>query len=107
MVSDIQTRARDQIDVPPGCWIDDGGSFEKLLSVTQRLQMVVPAALLIIFARRMAAFGSTRDAALVLTGVPMAITGVAALCRRVHHGKPLIAEDHLITDMAQNASSHA
>jgi heavy metal efflux system protein len=83
VVNDIQARVRNQIDVPPGYWIDYGGSFENLLSATQRLQIVVPAALLIIFVLLMTAFGSARDAALVFTGVPMALTGgVAALYLR-------------------------
>ena len=67
----------------PGYWIDYRGSCENLLSATQRLQLTRPAAMLIIVALLMAAFGSTRDAALVFTGVPMAfIGGVAPLCLR-------------------------
>jgi cobalt-zinc-cadmium resistance protein CzcA len=79
VVNDIQTRVRNEIDLPPGYWIDYGGSFEQLVSATQRLQIVVPAALLIIFVLLMTAFGSARDALLVFTGVPMALTGGIAM----------------------------
>ena len=83
VVDDIQARIGDQIKLPPGYWIDYGGSFEQLISASQRLQIVVPAALLVIFVLLMTAFGSARDAALVFTGVPMALTGgVAALWLR-------------------------
>jgi cobalt-zinc-cadmium resistance protein CzcA len=83
LVEDIQARVRSQVELPLGYWIEYGGSFEQLISATQRLQIVVPAALLIIFALLMMAFGSARDAALVFTGVPMALTGgVAALYLR-------------------------
>jgi cobalt-zinc-cadmium resistance protein CzcA len=83
VVSEIPTWERDRVDVLPGYWIDYGGSCENLLSATQRLQLTRPAAMLIIVALLMAAFGSTRDAALVFTGVPMAfIGGVAPLCLR-------------------------
>jgi cobalt-zinc-cadmium resistance protein CzcA len=87
VVNDIQTRIRNEIDVPPGYWIDYGGTFEQLVSATQRLQIVIPAALLIIFVLLMTAFGSACEALLVFTGVPMALTGgIAALYVR---GMPL------------------
>ncbi len=83
LVADIQQQVRTGIELPAGYWIDYGGSFEQLISATQRLQIVVPAALLVIFVLLMTAFGSARDAALVFTGVPMALTGgVAALWLR-------------------------
>jgi cobalt-zinc-cadmium resistance protein CzcA len=82
-VIDLQARVRDQVELPTGYWVGYGGSFEQLISASARLQIVVPAALLIIFALLLTAFGSARDAALVFTGVPMALTGgVAALWLR-------------------------
>ncbi|MCS3902884.1 cobalt-zinc-cadmium resistance protein CzcA [Methylohalomonas lacus] len=74
-VEDLQTRIREEIDLPAGYWIEYGGSFEQLISAAQRLQIVVPMALLMILALLLAAFGSLRDALLVFTGVPLALTG--------------------------------
>jgi cobalt-zinc-cadmium resistance protein CzcA len=61
--------------LPPGYWTTWGGQFEHLISATQRLWVVVPVALLLIFLMLFAAFGSTRQALLVFTGVPLALTG--------------------------------
>lgn len=74
-VDELQARIRQEIDLPAGYWIDYGGSFEQLISAAQRLQIVVPMALLMILALLLAAFGSLRDALLVFTGVPLALTG--------------------------------
>jgi len=64
-----------EVRLPPGYWIGWGGQFEQLVSATRRLQVVVPAALLLILALLFATFGSVRNALLVFTGVPMALTG--------------------------------
>ncbi|MEX2516465.1 MAG: CusA/CzcA family heavy metal efflux RND transporter [Gammaproteobacteria bacterium] len=74
-VDDLQSRIQQQIDLPAGYWIDYGGSFEQLISAAQRLQVVVPLTLLLILALLLAAFGSLRDALVVFTGVPLALTG--------------------------------
>jgi cobalt-zinc-cadmium resistance protein CzcA len=46
-----------------------------LISARQRLQIVVPMALVLIFAMLFATFGNAKDALLVFTGVPLALTG--------------------------------
>ncbi|NKI96760.1 CzcA family heavy metal efflux pump [Rhizobacter sp. SG703] len=75
------------VKVPAGYWTAWGGTFEQLASATQRLQVVVPLALLLVFALLFAMFGSVRDGLLVFTGIPFALTGgVLALWLR---GMPL------------------
>lgn len=74
-VNDIQAAIKANINIPSGYWIDYGGSFEQLISAAQRLQIVVPLSLFIIFALLLAAFGNARDALLIYTGVPLALTG--------------------------------
>ena len=77
-----QTLGRD-VQVPNGYWIEYGGSFEQLISASQRLSIVVPVTLAIIFALLFWAFGSIKDAAIVFSGVPLALTGgVLALAAR-------------------------
>ena len=69
--------------MPAGYWISWGGQFEQLASATQRLTIVVPIALLLIFLLLLMSLGSTADAALVFSGVPLALTGgIAALLLR-------------------------
>lgn len=86
-VADLQRAVDGNLQVPAGYWVDYGGSFEQLISAGQRLAVVVPVTLLLIFAMLFWAFGSLRDAAIVFTGVPLALTGgVLALALR---GLPL------------------
>ncbi|WDS38005.1 CusA/CzcA family heavy metal efflux RND transporter [Pseudoxanthomonas sp.] len=82
-VTELQRAVAAQVQVPSGYWIDYGGSFEQLISASQRLAIVVPVTLLIIFALLFWAFGSVRDALIVFSGVPLALTGgVLALTAR-------------------------
>lgn len=75
------------VTVPAGYWIAWGGTFEQLQSATQRLAIVVPLALLLVFGLLFAMFGNLRDGLLVFTGIPFALTGgVLALWLR---GMPL------------------
>ena len=79
-VTEAQSRLATAVTVPPGYWLEFGGTFEQLLSATQRLQIVVPVALALIFGLLFVSFGNVKDALLVFTGVPLALTGgVAAL----------------------------
>ncbi len=82
-VSELQQVIDSQVPVPAGYWVEYGGSFEQLISASQRLAVVVPVTLLLIFALLFWAFGSARDAAIVFSGVPLALTGgVLALALR-------------------------
>lgn len=86
-VAELQERIDAEVQVPAGYWVDYGGTFEQLISASQRLAVVVPVTLVVIFALLFWAFGSAKDAAIVFTGVPLALTGgVVALALR---GLPL------------------
>ncbi len=86
-VADLQQAVQGRVELPAGYWIDYGGSFQQLISASQRLAVVVPVTLLLIFVLLFWAFGSVRDAAIVFSGVPLALTGgVLALVLR---GLPL------------------
>jgi len=82
-VAELQRRVQAEVELPSGYWIGYGGTFEQLISAGQRLAWVVPATLLLIFALLYWSFGSLRDAAIVFSGVPLALTGgVVALALR-------------------------
>jgi cobalt-zinc-cadmium resistance protein CzcA len=82
-VADARNRVEQQVKLPPGYWIAWGGQFEQLVSATQRLAIVVPIALVLIFVLLLLSLGSAADALLVFSGVPLALTGgVAALLLR-------------------------
>ena len=67
-VEELQQRVGQQVDVPEGYWIDYGGTFEQLISASQRLAVVVPVTLVLIFGLLFMAFGSARDAVIVFSG---------------------------------------
>lgn len=82
-VSEVEAKIAEQVKLPPGYWLDYGGTFEQLQSAAARLRLLVPLTLLMIFGLLMLTFGSAKDAALVFSGVPLALTGgVASLWLR-------------------------
>ena len=82
-VAEAQRRVRAAEVAPPGYWVEYGGTFEQLISASNRLMIVVPAALLLVFGLLYLSFRSIKDALLVFSGVPLALTGgVAALYLR-------------------------
>jgi cobalt-zinc-cadmium resistance protein CzcA len=86
-ITEVQQKVGAEVELPSGYWVSYGGTFEQLISAAKRLQLVVPAALLLIFGLLFALFRSVKDAAIVFSGVPLALTGgVAALLLR---GLPL------------------
>ncbi|MFT5350720.1 MAG: cobalt-zinc-cadmium resistance protein CzcA [Gammaproteobacteria bacterium] len=78
-VSDVQKVIAQSVEIPSGYWVDYGGTFEQLISASQRLSIIVPLTLLVIFGLLVMAFKSAKDAALVFTGVPLALTGGVAM----------------------------
>ncbi len=82
-VEDLRARVESEIELPDGYWVEYGGTFEQLISASRRLSVVVPVVLLMIFGLLFMAFGSAKDAAIVFSGVPLALTGgVLALLLR-------------------------
>jgi cobalt-zinc-cadmium resistance protein CzcA len=82
-IAEAQQRIGNEVELPEGYWIEYGGTFEQLQSAATRLQIVVPLALLLIFGLLVTLFRSGKDALVVFSGVPLALTGgVAALLLR-------------------------
>lgn len=78
-VDEAQTRINSEVDLPAGYWLDYGGTFEQLQSASQRLSIVVPVTLALILGLLLMAFGSLKDALIIFTGVPLALTGGVAM----------------------------
>ncbi len=74
-VKEAQNSIDEKISLPVGYWISWGGQFENLISAAKRLWIVAPISLLIIFILLYAAFGSLKNAILVFSGIPLALTG--------------------------------
>lgn len=86
-VNDVRATMAKNLKLPPGYYMELGGTFEQLASASQRLSMLVPATLLLIFLLLLTTFGSAKDAGVVFAGIPLALTGgIVALLMR---GLPL------------------
>jgi heavy metal efflux system protein len=75
VVAEVQQLVAERVQLPPGYWLDYGGTFEQLQSASRRLTIVVPVTLALIFGLLLMAFGSVRDALVIFSGVPLALTG--------------------------------
>jgi cobalt-zinc-cadmium resistance protein CzcA len=74
-VRDADQRIRAQVKMPDGYLYEFGGQFKNLEEARARLMIVVPAALVLIFILIFLAFGSLREALLIYSGIPLAVTG--------------------------------
>src|SRR6185436_19237511 len=74
-VTDAQSRINQQVKVAAGSWLDWGGQFENLVAARQRLTIAVPICFFLIFMLMFTALDSVKHALLVITGVPLAMTG--------------------------------
>jgi len=75
VVADAQAAIGKEVRLPPGSYLEWGGQFENLASAQERLQLVIPACFVLILLLLYGALGSVRDAAIVFTGVPLALVG--------------------------------
>jgi cobalt-zinc-cadmium resistance protein CzcA len=75
-VDEVQARLEKEAGRPPdGCWLGWGGQFENLMAARQRLAIVVPLALVLIFVMLYVSLRSVALALLVFSGVAFALTG--------------------------------
>jgi len=83
LVSEAQAKVASGVQLPAGYYVTWGGQFENLASARQRLMVVVPVCFFLIFLLLFSALNSARDALLVFSAVPLALTGgIAALWLR-------------------------
>jgi cobalt-zinc-cadmium resistance protein CzcA len=84
-VGEARNRIDSTVRLPAGYWLGWGGQFENLVAARNRLLIVVPIALALILTLLVLAFGSLRDALVVFSGVPLALTGgvLALLVRQM------------------------
>jgi len=84
-VQQAQKQIEQRIEIPAGYWVEYGGTYEKLQSATQRLLIVVPLTLVLVIGLLIMALGSVKDAAIIFSGVPLALTGgiIALLLRDI------------------------
>ena len=85
-VDDVRNRIEQSVALPQGYFVRFGGQFENLQRARARLAVVVPLALVLIFALLFWTYRSLRDALLIFTGVPLAVLG--GICMLAVRGMP-------------------
>ena len=75
VVAALQKAVTQRVTLPAGVTLAWSGQFEYLASAMARLKLVVPAALLIIFALIYSVFRRASEAALIMASVPLALVG--------------------------------
>ena len=82
-VAEARRKIEAEVTLEPGNWLNWGGQYENLMAARQRLALVVPLCLFMIFLFLFSTFNSVKYALIVFSGVPLALTGgVAALWLR-------------------------
>ncbi|SAL77779.1 cation transporter [Caballeronia peredens] len=74
-VAEARELIQQNVQVPAGYWVSWGGQFEQLQSATERLKLVVPLALFMVFVLLFVMFNNVKDGLLVFTGIPFALSG--------------------------------
>lgn len=74
-VAEAQQRIASHVKLPPGTWLEWGGQFKNLEEAKARLTIVIPICFVLIFLLLFSTFGNAKDAVLVFTAVPLALTG--------------------------------
>ena len=85
-VAQAQATIADSVKIPAGNWLEWGGTFKQLQSAANRLKIVIPLALIIVFMLLYAAMnngtvgkneksGNFKDGLIVFSGIPFALTG--------------------------------
>ena len=75
LAEDVKKKLDKEYKTPVGYRLEFAGTFEQLQSGRARLAVVTPLAFLLIFFLLYTTFGSLKQAALVFTGIPLAVTG--------------------------------
>ncbi|MEK7434038.1 MAG: CusA/CzcA family heavy metal efflux RND transporter [Cyanobacteriota bacterium] len=74
-IKEADEKISSEVIIPVGYWTEWGGQFENLISASNRLKIVVPITLLLIFLLLYSSFNSIKDSLIIFTGVPLALCG--------------------------------
>ena len=75
VVSDIQKRISEKVQLPPGYTIEYGGQFENQQRAMKRLSIIVPTVIGLVFMMLWMSFGQMRHALIIVVNVPLALIG--------------------------------
>jgi cobalt-zinc-cadmium resistance protein CzcA len=75
VVSDIKAIVASRVTLPEGYWVEYGGQFENQQRAMRRLAIIVPVVLAAVFLLLWMAFGTAREALIILFNVPLALIG--------------------------------
>jgi Cu(I)/Ag(I) efflux system membrane protein CusA/SilA len=74
-VADAQRAVREQVEMPPGYYVTWSGQFEYMQRAIEKLKVVIPLTLLIVFVLLYLNFGRIGETLIVMLSVPFALVG--------------------------------
>jgi len=75
VIADIKKRIANNIELPPGYYVEYGGQFENQQRAMTRLKIIVPVVITLVFLILCLTFGSIGEALLIIINVPLALIG--------------------------------
>lgn len=75
VVADIKNKISEKVKLPPGYYIEFGGQFENQQRAMTRLYIIIPVVIALVFLMLSFAFGSIKNALLIILNVPIALIG--------------------------------
>lgn len=75
VITDIQQKVKKDVDLQPGYYIDYGGQYENLKNASNRLMIIVPIALSLVFLLLNFAFNSLKVTTIIFSAIPLSIVG--------------------------------
>jgi cobalt-zinc-cadmium resistance protein CzcA len=75
LVADVRSAIEREVKLPPGYYVEYGGQFENQQRASQRLSVVVPVSIALIFFMLFSTFRSVRQAGLIILNIPFALIG--------------------------------
>jgi cobalt-zinc-cadmium resistance protein CzcA len=75
LVAEVRTAIEREVKLPPGYHIEYGGQFENQQRAAQRLSLVVPVSIALIYFMLFSTFRSIRQAGLIIMNIPFAMIG--------------------------------
>lgn len=74
-VEEVQSSLQTNLALPSGYWVEYDGTYKQLQSAQERLAWIIPLVLLMILGLLYNAFNSMRDALIIFTAIPLALSG--------------------------------
>jgi len=106
-VEDLKQAVREKVQLPPGYTITWSGQYEFMERIKERLKLVVPLTLVIIFVLFYFTFGSVAETLMVMVGVPLSLVGAIWYLAELEYNMSIAVWVGIITVVGTAAETSA